>query len=97
MTIQNAKDSKNPFDQEVYDSLSPRGKKHYLKCCQIASGEIDPPRRKMTIGDISDRVVAKSVYKVECSRCGYENTFPKNPVSDQVLKCSNCGLTHTGV
>jgi len=84
------------FDQSVYDGLSAAGKAHYLKCCQIASGEIAPPHRKKTVGDISDRVAAKSIYNVECSRCGYENTFPKNPVSDQVLKCSNCGLTHTG-
>jgi len=85
------------FDQSVYDGLSAAGKAHYLKCCQVASGEIAPPPRKKTVGDIADRVVAKSVYKVECSRCGYENTFPKNPASDQVLTCSNCGLTHTGV
>lgn len=85
------------FDQTVYEGLSAVGKKHYLKCCQIASGEIAPPRRKMVASDVADRLAAKSVYKVECSRCGYENTFPKNPAPDHVLKCSNCGLLHTGV
>jgi hypothetical protein len=80
------------FDQAVYDGLSKHGKKNYLKCCQIARGEI-VPRQKLTASDIADKLSAKSVYIEKCPRCGYENTFPKNPAPDQVLRCSNCGLS----